>query len=583
MTRCRICLGILLLISAGALPATAHETDQFTVPPDRKFADLGDFFNRWAYRAIEQGVNVTNTQIHQAIDAHASPAVLAELQSGPHVTMAVRTQWPWSVTQIEDFERVLASPQMRSRYPGRVVAYGERFAGVYQWAFMPVDIRAYAHILFFSSTIKVYGTYLGTDKLGHFTDEGINYYFEYHRWKDQGLSERESIARAVKLGTDGWMSESGLLGLAANADYSNGDISANFAGFLFYRNLTEPMPLKGRLYPPMLVRDGDYWKIADDVRPDSGFFARFISDHLDEALNPGYFDPYLRPAMRDAVRARREVLLQHYCDEQGRPRPRAWFDQKLRELSTYWGIDYGHRGTYDELVSIGSSCFGSGTETTPTPSGGVPPALVNADNAGPMGVQLASADPSPAPNSTAREFNMMAVALAMHRESSKHPAVDAFGQTALHLAATHSGRAVASLVASGASPTARDDFGRTPLHDAVAAGSVGAVRRLLAAGADFQAADDYGTTPLHLACRNGRVGIARMLLDRGADPNKANASGATPLHEAASTGDPILTRLLIDRGAGVDASDRLGRTPADVARAHGFPELGATLAPGGGR
>ncbi|HEY2586028.1 MAG TPA: ankyrin repeat domain-containing protein [Tepidisphaeraceae bacterium] len=582
----RTCLRIIILVCTGALPVTAHETDQFTVPPDRKFADLGDYFNRWAYRAIEQGVNVTNTQIHQAIAGHAAPGVLAELQSAPHVTMAVRTQWPWSVTQIEDFERVLASPQMRSHYPGRVVAYGERFAGVYQWAFLPIDIRAYAHILFFSSTIKVYGTYLGTDKLGHFTDEGINYYFEYRKWKDeQGLSEREAVARAVRLGTDGPMSESGMLGLAANADYANGDIAGNFAGFLFYRNLTEPMPIKGHLCPPMLRRDGPYWKIADDVRPDSGFFARFISDHLDEALNPGYFDDYLRPAMHEAVRARRAILLQHYCDEQGRPRSREWFDQKLRELSTYWGIDYGHRGTYDELVSIGNSCFGPGIKTphSPSPAPGKPARPSPPES---TGVQLASAEPTPfAAIPIPERLSLSALALVMHRDPPRDPAVDRFGRTELHLAAaqSHGGAAVASLIRSGALPAARDDFGRTPLHDAVAAGSEAAVRRLLDAGADARAADDYGTTPLHLACRNGRVGTARMLLERGADPNAATSAGATPLHEAASVGDAVLVRLLIDHGARPDALDRRGRAPADVARAHGFPELAATFAPGGGR
>jgi ankyrin repeat protein len=578
------CLRMILLMWASAAPLWAHETDQFTVPPDRKFADLGGYFNRWAYRAIEQGVNVTNAQIHKAIDAGASPGVLAELQSAPHVTMAVRTQWPWSVTQIEDFERVLASPEMRSRYPGRVVAYGERFTGVYQWAFLPFDIRAYAHILFFSSTIKIYDTFLGTDKLGHFTDEGINYYFEYRKWKDQGLNEREAIARAVRLGTDGLMSESGMLGLAANADYSNGDIAANFAGFLFYRNLTEPMPIKGRLQSPMLARDGAYWKIADDVRPDSRFFARFISDHLDEALNPGYFDGYLRPALKDAVRARRAVLLQHYCDDQGRPRTREWFDRKLRELSTYWGIDYGHRGTYDELVSIGSCCFGPGTHVIPSP---VPAPARPSPPAAPgvTGIQLAMADPRPLSIHTAEGFNIAAVAIAMHREPPRDPAVDGFGQTPLHLAAAQAsdGGAVAALVSSRASLSTRDDFGRTPLHDAAASGSEAAVRRLIDAGADPRAVDDYGTTPLHLACRRGSIGIARLLLAAGASPDAANSAGATPLHEAASTGDAILVRLLLDHGASPAARDRLGRAPADVARAHGFPELAATFVPGGPR
>lgn len=543
-----ICVTLTLMLM-GVGFATAHETDQFTVPPNRKFADLGDYFNRWAYRAIAQGVNVTNTQIRQGLDAHRSAGVMEELQSGPHVTMAVRTQWPWSVTQIEDFEKILRSPEMRERYPGRVVSYGERFAGVYEHAFMPFDIRAWAHILFFSSTIRVFGVYIGTDKLGHFTDEGINYYFEYRKWHDAGASEREAIARAVRLGSKGVMSEDGLLGLAANGDYANGDIAANFAGFLFYRNLTEPMRLKGRMYPPMLVRDGPFWKIADDVRPDSGFFARFISDHLDEALNPGFFDPYMRPAMHESVRARTAVILQHYADENGQSRDRAWFDRKLNELSTYWGIDYGHRGTYDELVSIGNSCFPEDTRRRRI-----------------------------MPDSS---FASTSVKQALAARDEPLVSNDSFGPMRISLAVGRNGSAaLASLIAS---PARRDDFGRTPLHAAALSGSEGAARRLLDGGADPSAADDYGTTPLHLACRGGSVALVQLLLSHGSDPNARSAAGTTPLHEAASAGDQATVRLLLEAGAKPEAVDDRGRTPAEVARAHGFPELAATLATGGGR
>lgn len=554
----------LLALILAPLAARAHETDQFTVPPDRKFADLGDYFNRWAYRAIEQGVNVTNDQIRRAIDSHAAPEVLSELQSPPHVTMAVRTQWPWSVSQIEAFEQVLASQQMRDRYPGRVVAYGERFAGVYQWAFLPFDIRRFGHIFFFSSTINVYGTYLGTDKLGHFTDEGISYYFEYHKARDAGASERESIARAVRLGSDGLMSESGLLGLASNGDYSNGDIAANFAGFMFYRNLTETVRLKGELRGPMLERTGSYWRIADDVRPDSGFFARFISDHLDEALNPGFFDGYLRQAMHEAVRARRSIILQHYCDEEGQPRPRAWFDARLRELNTYWGIDYGHRGAYDELVSIGNSCFGRDD----------PPERLRSPDGEPL---LAGENWRTSPDGWLGARAAEAGA-GEHRPDGPDPFATRFGQSPLHVAAQRTTPAALLKMSLRASAVnARDDFGRTPLHEAARTGTEQAVRRLLDAGADPAAEDDYGNTPLHLACRRGNIDIARALLDRGADANARSAAGTTPLHEAASTGDAVMVRLLLARGADPNLRDEKLRSPAQVAAVHGFPELATVL------
>ena len=527
---------LLVVWLVGIVPrAAAHETDQFAIPPDRQFADLGDYFNRWAYHAMTHGVEQANSQIHAAMSRHAPEGVIADLQSASRVTMAVRGQWPWSVTQIETFEKILRSPQMRQRYPGRIVAYGDRFNGAYENAFFPLDIRQFAHILFFSSTIKVFGTYMGTDKFGHFTDEGISYYYEYRKARDAGADEVEAVAAAVRHGTHGLMSERGMLGLLANADYSNADLSGNFAGFLFYRNLTEPVQIKGELRQPTLVRDGPYWKLRSDIRADSGFFAAFISDHLDEALNPGYFDPYLRPAMRQSVRARTASLLQHYADPEGRPHNRAWFDNKLRELSTYWGTDYGHLGRYNELVSIGNSCF-DGTES---------------------------------PKSSVR----LVRAHVEHSSISQKLKARSTSTEGAQVSAARTPR----LLTFGAPPRLRDSFGYTPLHDAARIGDVEAVRNLLDHGADARVPDDEGTTPLHLACRYGKLEIARLLLTHGADANATSNAGATPLHEAALAGDISLVQLLLANGASAAVYDVRGRTPDDIATANRFDDVDRLL------
>src|SRR5581483_4470203 len=99
----------------------------------------------------------------------------------------------------------------------------DRFNGMYRFAFLPLDPRGLSHLAFFSSTIKVYGVYMGTDKLGHFTDEGINYYYTWLAARQSGAPERDAIAAAVRKGTQGFMSESGMLGSLGNADYSNAD------------------------------------------------------------------------------------------------------------------------------------------------------------------------------------------------------------------------------------------------------------------------------------------------------------------------------------------------------------------------
>ena len=509
------CLGLIALVLLLTAASAAHETDQFTTPAGREFADLGPYFNRWAYDILREGVARANANIRRAIVEGQPATVVGALQAPDRLVMAVHSCLPWSVNEIEDLERTLASPRMRERYPGRMVSYADRFGVMYRYAYSPLDLRQFSHLFFFASTIKVYGTYLGTDKIGHFGDEGIDYYVAFRAAQNRGAGEREAMGAAVRKGTDGFMSESGMLGTASTGDYSNADLAANFAGFLFYRNLTEPIRLKGLLRLPMARREGQYWKLAPHVQPDSDFFAWFISDHLDEALNPGWFDPYLRPGLRQAVKEQAaSILFRYRAVGAGRP---GFFDHKLRELSHYWGTDYGHRGSPEELVTISNCC-------DPLQGKVLPQEMTLARQA----VVYLSAGQIPAA-----------------RDGS--PSVD------------------------------RDEFGRTPLHEATARGDQVLVGQLLERGAEVDTEDDYGTTPLHLACRRGHSAVVGLLLTRGANVNAVSKAGAMPLHEAAACGDADVVRMLLAHGARPDARDRRGRTPAAVAEADGHPALANLL------
>ena len=52
------------LMAAGMIgPAQAHETDQYTTPIGRTFADLGPYFSRWVYGAIDHGCEKLNDRI----------------------------------------------------------------------------------------------------------------------------------------------------------------------------------------------------------------------------------------------------------------------------------------------------------------------------------------------------------------------------------------------------------------------------------------------------------------------------------------------------------------------------------------
>ncbi|MRR16331.1 MAG: hypothetical protein EG826_07730 [Deltaproteobacteria bacterium] len=170
------------------------------------------------------------------------------------------------------------------------------------------------------------------------------------------------------------------------------------------------------------------------------------------------------------------------------------------------------------------------------------------------------------------------------------------GDTRLSLiAAVRSGNSaeVRRLLAKpGAGLTARDKEGRTLLHSLVAelvkladsekALAHDGVALLLAGGGDVNAADNYGNTPLSDAVKLGDVKTVAFLLDHGALANARDKNGKTPLHEFFSVSGPIyikhinrevdlpqiersIAEMLVANGADVNAADAKGRTPLAAA------------------
>lgn len=589
-------MGLVCILIIGTVSyAWGHETDQYTLPPGREFADLGTHFNQWFYEVIERAVDRTNGHIRDHLNAKASDESLKDLQSPDTIANAVNRELPWAMDVIEGFEKWIDRPEVKRMYPGRVVGYKEKFTNIYQHVHFPLDPRQFFR-LFLGSTMKVYGVYLGTDKIGHFTDMGMNYYHKYRKSLSEGKSEQQAVADAVYMGTHGLIfSERGMLGYLSAGAYSNADLAANYLGFLFYKNLTEPVMLKGKLVPPMLVHDGPYWKIADHVRRDSDFFAAFISDHLNEALNPSLFEADMRSAVRDAVRKRSEIILERYCDERNIPRTPDYFTRRVQELSTYFGVDYGHEGTLDELITIANTCFSNdaiASKKSPRKpiylsaiEGAVRPDADDADGrtalhamvmdpkAPSISLLLAKGADVNARDHQGRTPLYCAIEAANAKavgelvdKGAQVNACDPFNISAVHLAAARKDSVILRLLLDRtANAMAKDDFGRTPLHEAARVGSLENIQLLLQAGADVNAPDLYGTTPLHLACRNSHLLVAKALAQRGAKIDAQNAAGSTPLHEAALAGDKDTVRWLLSCGAKPAVRNQQGLTPHDIA------------------
>jgi ankyrin repeat protein len=75
---------------------------------------------------------------------------------------------------------------------------------------------------------------------------------------------------------------------------------------------------------------------------------------------------------------------------------------------------------------------------------------------------------------------------------------------------------------------ARDDLGRTPLHEAAHLGKPENIVTLLERGAELQARDKDGLTPLHWAARGPKPSNIVALLDARADGSARDDHGHTP-------------------------------------------------------
>ena len=569
----------LALLTLHSPVTGASETDQYTLPAGREFADLHLYFSRKVYAAIVEAVKETNAAIkdppserslHEAVSPQSPDAIAAKVWERLYIEFSIN----------EVMDRTLAGAAARSAYPGLVVAHRPD-QHIYDHPLLLVDVTKFVRTVFRSSTINVNGTLFGTDKLVHFVHMGHIYYSSYRGARQSGASEAEAVARAAGLssGANIFLSENALLGLWVTGIRSNADLVSNYAGFKFYRNLTEEVRVGERVLPPMLVRDGNYWRLDDRVRPQSDFFSVFVTPHWNEALNPNTYAPLVDVIVRSMLESRCPEVLDWYRDERGRKRDRQQFAAIAKELSTFYGEPYGHQDDGENTVSIANTCFGPGAAGSAAQGPG--PADARAQAA--AGVRRAPADAPPRwPGGdefgrtelwwAARNGQLPAVERLLAQVEDPN-AVDIDGEGPLHAAARWGHTAVVEvLIANGADPRAKALYGATPLHVAVDQSQAGAARALLRSGADANARDAFGRTPLHQAALQGDRELAALLLDYGADPAAVYA-GRTPDQLAARAGDEALAKWLVAYRPNPVAGSAAGSSPRDEANSKGYTPL----------
>lgn len=120
------------------------------------------------------------------------------------------------------------------------------------------------------SSINLDGNYIGTDKFGHFFDQGYEYYKEFKKES----SFPAGVKRALNYGHD---LEKGKYGMEATGVFSNGDLVANYSGFQFW------LALADGANPYFKCAQGQ-WRMVRKFD-----FAAYVNSGWDEAINCSKF------------------------------------------------------------------------------------------------------------------------------------------------------------------------------------------------------------------------------------------------------------------------------------------------------
>ena len=200
-----------------------------------------------------------------------------------------------------------------------------------------------------SPTVDLFGTEFGSDKLEHFFQQGYRYYQIEREEAVKGAETKAAVLKAVKWGQK---TERTYFGLWVSGVYSNADLYANYAGMKFYDGLTQPLTIGSETRPAIVVQQNGLWQINNGAVLRDSLLKPFISDHLNEALNPSGYAFTIFSSVRYMVRKNAcPDWREHYPDLTAQA-----LDQKATDLELWNDEDYGNmvRG---RLVKLSEVCF----------------------------------------------------------------------------------------------------------------------------------------------------------------------------------------------------------------------------------
>lgn len=249
------------------------ETDQF-LTANLTLRDSVDVMNNYFQISIQNALDKANKK-----DLLCNDVALKVIETATG---------KWSISKASSFA---SSSPLIDRFPKDSVSErGYIKLSFYQHAWLPLQVVDLAR------TININGIYLGTDKFGHFTRMGMNYYKTYLKLITQNMSEDEAIKKAI---IKGYGSEYGILGYGIGGVLSYGDLEANFQGLIFSLDMCHGDE-------PILVKESGKWienpKHIFDLK-------NYFNPKMDESYNLSFWRKRLYNKINNKLQS-------EYCNAQ---------------------------------------------------------------------------------------------------------------------------------------------------------------------------------------------------------------------------------------------------------------------------
>lgn len=339
-------LFFLVTMMAPSPYLLAFETDQYNLPPE-PLADIGDEVAEYVEGNLNKAIEKINTEIatlqycREGIQKKCgSPKEIRRLAYLRSEDAILRAVFELMGDGIIPFTR--SGTWMNSH---RFLAQPARFKTSYRdsiFVYLP------SNYFTISPTVKMYGHSFGTDKIAHFFQQGYTYHRIYKRGTANGLTDTEAVKKAVAWGRK---TEATYYGTLVGGVFSNADLYANYAGMLFYEGLVKPITIDNVSRPSTVILKNGSW-VKDPSTAKNDLLKPFISDHLNEALNPSLYLPGLRSSIRSIVRKRScEAWKAAYPG-----RTKEEFERSTESLFRWNSLDYGHK-TSKKFITIANTCF----------------------------------------------------------------------------------------------------------------------------------------------------------------------------------------------------------------------------------